>query len=360
MKRINIAIAFISIVAAFASCKRTGPEIIPPAPSSTLRNIMVLNNGNWGSNDASVRQYNSQNKMVSECLFEKANGEKLGDLGQDILLLGEDYYVVMNGSKLIWVTDIQMNVQKSIKIVKDGVELAPRYLATDGVKIYASIFEYEGYVAEIDPVTYEYRLAPVGSYPEGIAIAGDKLYVVNSGYGIGNTMSVVDLKSFTKEKDIEVNHNPKSVIPNSKGNLLYICSYPYYGTWPDSVNTEKTLQVYDVENDILTTLDYKNVMDIAMSAGDILVLAISEDPYAKYPAAVLAVHDAANNKKIGDIVKTKIDKYYSLSADTFWGYIFVGQSDYATNGDVKVFSVNGAQLASFDSKGINPQKCICL
>ena len=47
----------------------------------------VLNTGNWGGNDAGIQFLDFQTGELSEDLYAAANGEGLGDLGQDLCMV---------------------------------------------------------------------------------------------------------------------------------------------------------------------------------------------------------------------------------------------------------------------------------
>lgn len=93
-----------------------------------------------------------------------------------------------------------------------------RYLAFKGKYVYVSAYAGPvqiapdariGYVAKIDTASLQVvDECIVGYQPEEMAIVGDKLYVANSGgYRVPNydrTVSVIDLKTFTEEKKIDV------------------------------------------------------------------------------------------------------------------------------------------------------------
>ena len=52
------------------------------------------------------------------------------------------------------------------------------------------------------------------------------------------------------------------------------------------------------------------------------------------------------------------DAIYLLEVDEETGYIFVGTSDYVTNGTIYQFDYTGKLIRSFDSGGINPSTMI--
>ncbi len=51
---------------------------------------------------------------------------------------------------------------------------------------------------------------------------------------------------------------------------------------------------------------------------------------------------------------TVLNKPYSISSDPVKKYIFIGTSDYNTDGDMYVFNTDGKLIKTFDTKGLNP------
>lgn len=340
------AAAFLAV-----SCQKENNE--EPIPS--LEGVLVLNNGNWGANDASISLYDTESKTVSAGMFRKANGQMLGDLGQDILKCGDELYIAVNGSKVIFVTDLELNIKKAIEVSDAGSKLSPRSLAYSGGKVYVTY--YEGYLGEIDTQTYSVRTTAVGPNPEGVAYAKGKLYVANSGGylpGYNNTVSVVDAASLKETSTIEVNCNPAAVVTNSDGSFVYVTSFGNYA------DIQPKLQVIETSSSKVSDVDYADVKSIAMGKGDVLLVVTGGYDENWNIAGTVWKHNAKTNAKIGKFTDELISPYYSISADSATGVVFVGTSDYMTNGDVYFFDVSGKQVDKFDSQGLNPQKCLYL
>src|SRR5690606_30202534 len=137
--------------------------------------------------------------------------KELGDVGNDIKIYGNKVYAVINSSNKIEVLDKWTAKRVKVIDVPNG-----RYMAFHGDKAYVSSYAGKvaidpnaeiGFVAEIDTATLALtRKVTVGYQPEEMVIQDGKLYVANSGgYRVpnyDNTVSVVDLKSFTETKKI--------------------------------------------------------------------------------------------------------------------------------------------------------------
>ena len=341
----------VMLCAALYSCDKIGNQEDGP---KVYAGTYILNNGNWGDNDANIGIYDPATKQYISSAFYAANNQKLGDLGQDVIVFGDEVYIAMNGSQTIWVADENLMIKKQINADIEGTRLSPRYMTADNGKLYVTY--YEGYVGEISGSEYSVRLCPVGPNPEGLAIAGDKLYVAASGGmsypSYNNTVSVVSLSSFTEISSFEVNVNPAKVEASSNGQYVYISSF---GNYADAA---AKLQVYNVHTGVVSDVEYSSVSAITKGANDILYILCGgyDENWNPLPGTVYK-HDMKNNKPLGTFVtdSTTLPNAYSISAGRD-GYVYVGCSDYVNTGDVYVFNSNGKLHDNFDSEGMNPQK----
>ena len=348
MKTTKVILA-LGLCVALCSCNNSSKNDIIPVRSGTY----ILNNGNWSSNDSNIGIYSPSEKIFAANAFQAANGQALGDLGQDITGLGEDIYIAVNGSQTIFVTDRDLKIRKQINAEKEGTRLSPRHFATSGSKVYVTY--YEGFVGEIAN-DWSVTLCEVGPNPEGVAVADDNLYVANSG-GMAypeynNTLSVVSASSFTETSTIEVNVNPAKVEASSDGAYVYVSSFGNYADVPAK------LQVISVSNGAVADLDYASVSAIAKGPDDVLYILCGgyDENWNPLPGTVYK-HDMKTNKSLGGFVTdgTTLPNAYSISA-TSDGYVYVGCSDYVNTGDIYIFTADGKLHDKFDSQGLNPVK----
>lgn len=342
--RLFLALTF---CAALFSCENHSTDPSGSVPCGTY----IINNGNWGGNDANIGVYDPVSKTFAGDQFYAVNGQKLGDLGQDIIRVDDKIYVAVNGSQTIFVTDENLKIVNQVNAFNAGAKLSPRYFTSLGKTIYVTY--YEGFVGEISSKDHSVKLCQVGLNPEGLAIAGDKLYSADSGgmvEGFANTLSVVSLSNFTKVSSIEVNTNPAKVEASTDGKYLYVSSFGNYADLPAK------LQVVDLTTGSVTDLDYSSVSAIAKGKNDVLYILCGgyDENWNPLPGTVYC-HDMARNLPLGTFVTdgTTLQKAYSISAAAD-GYIYVGCSDYVNTGDVYVLTSDGKLHDKFDSQGINP------
>lgn len=335
-------------IIAISSCDHDTTEPKKPATSGTF----ILNNGNWGDNDSSIGIYDTNGKTYFPDVFSDINGVSLGDLGQDIIIFGDEIYIAVNGSQTIFVTDKFLKIKERINAEKDGERLSPRYFAASGHKIYVSY--YEGYVGEIDPATHSVRITETGPNPECMTIAGNKLYVADSGGlmypSYNNTLSEISLDTFTRTGTYNVGINPVKVVSTSDGAMLYIFSYGDFSSIPSR------LQTLDLKSGTISDLGYSSITSIAKGDNDILYILCGgyDSQWNPLPGEIYA-HNMAENTMLGKFISdgSSVPDAYSISVASD-GHIYVGSSDYRTTGDMYVFTPEGKLYDIFDTQGLNP------
>ncbi len=231
------------LVPAFTSCREEEliqkPVVTPVGPGGdnssgpvSCLGFYLLNEGNMGSNKSTLDWFDATNEQYVRNIYGAINPDvpkELGDVGNDLQIYGSRLYAVINCSNKVEILDAatcrrlgQVNIPNC------------RYIAFDGPYAYVTSYagpvridpEYKqiGYVAKIDTATMAVvDTVHVGFQPDGLAVAGRRLYVANSGgYMVPNyenTVSVIDIPSFKLEKNIEIAINLHNIIADSRGQL---------------------------------------------------------------------------------------------------------------------------------------------
>ncbi len=316
----------------FAACSDDDDDDNNSSKVVPSTSAVVLNTGNWNGNDASIMRYDLTNHAVTADLYYQANSENLGDLGQDIIKYGSKYYVTVSTSSKVVVLDKNFSVVKSIKFENENSEpTTPRYMASANGKVYVTA--YDGKVTRIDTTSLAITgQVAVGDHPEAISYANGKLYVNNSGYGSGNTVSVVDEASFTKTKDIEVALNPYTQSRVADNGNVYIVSNGNYAgaSWlSENQYVYATVQCINTKTDEVSTVC--NGTYIATYKNKLYVL------YSEYylPTRNKAfVYDLETGE---ETTLTDISKFSSLNGidvDPTTGNIYVYDSPYGSNAKI--------------------------
>jgi len=246
--------AFLLLLLAFAdlSACRKADQVIQPTvttvatgTSGPIQGFFLLNEGNMGSNMASIDYYDYPSGNYIKNIYPSRNPtivKELGDVGNDIQIYGNKLYAVINVSNLVEV----MDVTTARHIATISIPNC-RYLAFD--KGYAYVSSYAGpvqidpnarlgYVARVDTATLTVKdTCVVGYQPEELVVRNNFLYVANSGgYRVpnyDNTVSVIDLNTFKQTKKITVGINLEHVKLDTHGNI-YVTSRGDYYTIPSN------------------------------------------------------------------------------------------------------------------------------
>lgn len=242
-----------SIFCILCSCR--GPEVVlPPEPEQTgdtvkseIVGFYLLNEGNMGSNKATLDYYDFASGIYTRNIYASTNpnvAQSLGDVGNDLKIHGNRLYAVINCSNLI-----EVMTADSAKHI--GYIEVPncRYLAfKDGfgyVTSYAGPVSFDkkvaqiGYVAKFDTATLQIvDTCHVGYQPDGLEVAGDKLYVANSGGYMApdyeHKLSVIDLSAFAVTNEIDVAINLQYVRIDRYG-ILWVSSRGDYFDEPSKL-----------------------------------------------------------------------------------------------------------------------------
>lgn len=314
-------------------------ELIPLIPQevTTVNGLYVLNEGNWGSNKASLDYYDYASGNYRKNIYGEANPEVtlgLGDVGNDIKIYGSRLYIVVNSSNKLEVLD----VKTAKKIGKVDIPNC-RYVTFYEGNAYVT--SYEGYVSVIDTASIsETSKITVGRQPEEMAVVGNKLYVANSGGydypDYDNTVSVVDLTTNKEVKKIEVAINLHRLKADEDGDL-YVTSRGDYG------NTPSNLYVIDTKKD-----EVKKAFNIAASNLTIqngfayiysYSYATSSGTYSKINVKDETILEGSF---ITDGTESKIKAPYGLAVDAVTEDIYVTDAkDYTSPGTLYCFDKTG-------------------
>jgi hypothetical protein len=108
MKSILPILAFVFL---FSACDKTGNE----KPAGRWDNsVFIVNEGPFQSGTGTVMAYDRSTGLVSEDLFEAANGRPLGNIVQSLAVYRDKAWIVVNNSHKI--KGVNLTVLKQLKI----------------------------------------------------------------------------------------------------------------------------------------------------------------------------------------------------------------------------------------------------
>ena len=367
LKGICIAL-FCLCIFEFTSCREDEeiiPEVVTPiAPPDTtvldttantprLIGFYLLNEANMGSNKSTLDYMNLVTGEYHRNIFATANPsvpKELGDAGNDLQIYGNRLYAVINCSNKIEVMDkftakrigqIDIPNCRYIQFL-EGYAYVTSYAGP--VEINPN-YEQIGYVAKVDTATLQIvNRCLVGFQPDELEIVGKKIYVANSGgYMVPNyenTVSVIDINTFTEIKRIEVEINLHHLRADKHGNLWVTSRGDYY-------NVPSRLFWIDTETDT-----YGGALDIPVTeftlSGDSLYIIGNQWSYHAYDWTIafgivdVAKKEIVNNNFITDGEDRRMSMPYGIEVNPDTKDIYVTDAaNYVYPGALICFGQDG-------------------
>jgi len=346
-------INFLVVVLVFYACKKEVTEPILTADKPVEKGLLVLCEGLFQQNNASLSWVNTETGIIDNEHFHHKTGRYLGDTGNDMEIYGSKIYIVVNVSSTIEVIDKYTNASLGQINMKNGNQpKSPRQIKFYNGFGYVTCFD--GFVDVIDTVTLSviHRIK-VGENPEGITFSNDKMYVSNSGGlnvpNVDSTLSVVDMVSRLEIKKITVGKNPGGIATDSEGEV-YVIARGNYGSIPSRMvrvnsQTDEVEAVFPFDASGITVMDDKFLIknyNFNTQSSNIALF----DPLLEVLINTSLINDSQFTTLYGVFYNVSNQKIYCTDA-----------MGYVNTGYVKVFSKEGVYEKSYHV-GLNPNNIV--
>ena len=306
-------------------------------PAATDRIAYLLNEGSMSGNNAEISRINITQGTIDPQWFSRVNGRGLGDVAQDLVHYGSRLYCTVWNSGIVEV--INPTTGQSIKQIGFAGR-GPRYIVCHEGKVYVSC--YDRSVVRIDTVSLEIEAScPLsGMQPEQMCLCGENLVVCNSWqyasdgttFLYDNTVSVVDLATFTETGKIEVGTNPTRIQALDENRCVVACA-GNYGV------EEASAKVLDLTTQELTPLaKAATAMDLH---GGALYHYITTYDAQWNPAALFFRTDMTTLETSPVFTSVAMPYAYGISIDPLTGNIYLCNSPYTSTGDVYCYAPDG-------------------
>ena len=331
-------------------------EISSNIEDPNLSELYILCEGLAYMNNSTLIRYSFREKKLSKNYFLTQNARGLGDTGNDMQIYGSKMYIVVNISSQVEVIDLQTG--KSLKRIpflnESGRPRQPRYIAFDKDKAYVCCFDST--VVRIDTSSLAVEaITLAGRNPDGICVSNNKLYVSNSG-GLNfpdydNTVSVIDIPTFTEIRKITVNNNPYRIAADRYGDV-YVVSRGDYGVEKYCLQrissyTDQVEQVFDEE-----ALNF-------CIAGDYAYLYHFDYNNNTNWVKVLNIKTEQIERQNFITDDTDITMPYGIAANEATGDLFITEAkDRMVTGDVLCFDKEGKLKYRINDIGLNPNQVV--
>lgn len=354
MKKLQLLLAFLFILS-IHSCREDYDYInygaivsgVQEPEDINIKGLYVLNEGNMGSNKASIDFFDYTTGAFTKNYYNTQNPNvvnSLGDVGNDIKVYKDKLFAVINLSNFVEVMDA-----KTAKHIGEIHVQNCRFINFH--KNYAYISSYggavgvsqPGYVVKVDVNTLQIvGEVFVGKQPEELEVVGDKLYVANSGgYSYpdyDNTVSVIDLNTFTEIKKIPVAINLSKIKKDDTGKL-WVTSRGNFG------NISSKLFVLNPQNDQVVKEINIPVSDFSIIENKLYYFSYeytSGGTTSGYGIINTDTFAQTSKSFITDGTQSQIVIPYGIAANPENGDIFIGDAkDYTSSGELFCYNKFG-------------------
>ena len=327
-------------------------KVTDPVETKLIKGFYLLNEGSMGTNKSTLDLFDYSTGIYHMNIFAQANPtvvKEMGDVGNDLKIYGSKLYVVINCSNKLEIID--KNTTKKIKQI--DIENC-RYVTYHNGKVFVSSYAGPvspgantplGEVVEIDTASMEItRRVTVGYQPEEMVVSGNKLYVANSGGyrapNYDNTVSVINLNSFTEIKKITVGINLHRMLIDKRGDL-------YVSSRGDHYEIEPNLYVIDTQTDEVKQ-DLKIPANNMSICGDSIYVYSTFFSYntgeykIKYGIIDAVTKQLVSDSFITDGTDLDIEMPYGIAINPETKEIFVTDAqNYVASGYVMCYSPQG-------------------
>ncbi|MFC1729365.1 T9SS type A sorting domain-containing protein [candidate division KSB1 bacterium] len=201
--------------------------------------ITLLLNGTAGSQQQARILYVVNNLGESLSMIDLNTGTVvndiliLGNVPNDLRIQGSTAYVVNSTSVDINIIDLVTNTKMSvITLLPDS---NPWELLVEQNRVFVTNSKLNS-LSVIDLVTGTMTdEIPVGMWPQGMVLIGDRLYVTNTGFDINSftysqgTVSIIDTQSGSVAGTLVVPLNPTALKMGQDGRVYVLCTGDYSG-----------------------------------------------------------------------------------------------------------------------------------
>ena len=322
--------------------------------------IYILNEGNWGSNNAGIAMFHHPAEgVITKDKYLEANEMKMGDVANALLEEDDNLYVLLNGSK--YIACLYLNTKERARYTFPESEGAPRCMEVEGD--YAYVTQYGGQVTKLNIKDMtKVDTFNKGDNLEGIVEKDGKLYVANSykvdgsgNFVYNNEVFVIDAQTMTLTNTITVVDNPTKMYKID--DKIYLISA---GNYDDITGA---LQIIDTK--AATKKIILNDVNKIAEGFDGLIYGVCStydsnwqltNSFFIYNPETGIVSETSFLKDAPNSFET--DAIYLLKVDKKSEFIYIGTTDYQNTGTIYAFDKNGKLLHSFDSGGVNPSAMV--
>ena len=348
-------ILVLSIILLLGCKKKDKPENVPESDFQLSNGYLILNEGLMQLNNSSLSWVDLSDGTVNNEIFTQTTGRLLGDTGNEMKRYGGKIYVLVTASSTVEI--LSAKNLKSLKQIEmksaSGNSKQPRSITFYGTNAYITC--YDGFVDVLDTSSMQItQRIQVGSNPEDLCVAGNRLFVTNSGGlnapNMDSTISVIDLATHTEIQKITIGKNPGTIVTAPNG-MIYAISRGDYMNIPSRMHRIDPANLLVAEN---YTFDASGIDQYKDNK-----LLINYFNYSNNQANV-AVFDLNSNSITNSnlIDMSQITLFYGINYNEQTAQFFCFDAmNYSNTGYLRIFNENGSLIKSYHL-ALNPNSIL--
>lgn len=333
-------LALLAVGMVFTACNKDD-EDPKTEPETFTKGVLVLNEGSFGSGNATVDFIWSDSLNRRANIFQDKNGRPLGDVGQSIAFLDGKGYVVVNNSNKIEV----VNPSDFASLGTITGLTSPRYAIKAGTNkaFVTDLFGGAISVVNLSTLAVENTIQ-TGGWSEAIASFGNNVYV---SIADSNYIAVIDAATETVTSNIVVSKGPNSMAFDSFGKLWVLCDGGWQAEIPQLHRVNVSSGLVEASFAFPSLNDYPN--SLQMNADGNVMFFLNNDIYR------MSIGETAIPTTVFHSAGTRY--LYGLGLDPATGVVYAGDAkDFTQNGTVlRISPLNGNLLDTLQA-GVAPSK----
>jgi len=323
-------------LAMLASCESSTDPIDTPTPTFGKR-LLILNEGGFGKGNSSLDAWSYKDTAETDNIMPG-----LGDTGNDIKLIDDEVYIVMNESNKIWVlTSDSLKVVNTIAFESD---FDPTQIAKTAEGEAMVPLLHRDSVAVINTLTNTLKgYIPVSTKGRGIGVVNHSAYIANDSGGVTVINTITKEVSYVNNImvnpfDVEVDSSRSVIILIGIGDFM--TGAPPEVVWLDAA-TNKVLKKLTFTSEDYFLSNYGSFI-----GADNLYLTFGD----RVAIADLSSRSVTNNSFIAK-------GYYGGIFDSETSELILGDAkDFTNNGSVDFYNSSTAAITRTLTAGVIPAR----
>lgn len=320
------------------------------AQNKELVNVIVGNEGNFGTGNATISNYLLESSTSTDGVFLSANGIGLGDVVQSTAWIDRKLYIVVNNSQKIVIANPVDFTQTGQITFGEGA--SPReILQVSDTKAYVTdLYGAKVYSVNLQNLTIAENTIGVGQNPDRMVAHNGFAYVANNGFGSDSTIFKIDINSDAVVDTFFVSRGPAGMVIDSQ-NILWVVCTGYAGDYDTNWNlipgTSRPGGIYGID---LNTGDEVAFSELTSADSDIALDEGSEAVYVN--SGGVRKFDTSTNTLASDTLIS--GSFYAMGYDSIGNSFYLSNAkDFSSAGEILLYNEMGIKTGNFDA-GIIP------